>query len=120
MFSLAAISRMHDANTPKNVRVPSVDRLMSTFPALDYNGANMIRVQIRDSTDPVATLRAINNVLDGSGVEYIRADGDDECVRGIEYVNVGDTYAQTIAYDQYTRTFRITDGDIMVRTVASR
>lgn len=45
-------------------------------------------------------LEACNEVLDGHGVEYIRSNEDTmRRADGIDYLNTGDTYTNTLTYD---------------------
>lgn len=47
-----------------------------------------------------AMLEEANTILDGSGVEYIASDDDDQYgAHGAYYVNMGDTYTPTILLD---------------------
>lgn len=65
-------------------------------------------------------LEALNELLEGFGVEYIRHEDDGYAVGdqyGIEYVNQGDTYAATIMYDHARNCWRVGDwGSIVERS----
>jgi hypothetical protein len=61
----------------------------------------------------VLKLEALNEVLDGCGVEYVEA-GRGRKSPAFEYVNFGDTYDTTIVYFPDRRTWRVTSwGDIV-------
>ena len=76
----------------------------------------MVR-QIAGETSISNALKWANRVLDGHGVEYIRDKRDSINYRdmyGIEYVNMGDTYAPTVIYDHSARRFRFMSiGDLI-------
>lgn len=62
-------------------------------------------------------LHAVNKLINGFGVEYI-ADKDDSYsdACGIDYVNMGDTYALTVCYDHTKNKFFLSSwGDIVER-----
>lgn len=73
--------------------------------------------QIANKTNISNALEWANRVLAGHGVEYIRdaRDGiESPNVYGIEYVNMGDSYAPTVIYDHSARRFRFTSlGDLI-------
>ena len=52
-------------------------------------------------------LKALNEVLEGYGVEGI-ANPSDSSEQIAVYVNMGDTYAETVVYDIATREFAFT------------
>jgi hypothetical protein len=55
-------------------------------------------------------LHAIDELLEGHGVECIRKDGE----VALEYINMGDTYIPTIVFNHQTWTFRCCSwGDIV-------
>jgi hypothetical protein len=60
-------------------------------------------------------LCAINDILEGFGVEYISSVNDDYSeVYGLDYVNLGDTYTPTVIFDHNSRKWRFTSwGDIV-------
>ena len=50
---------------------------------------------------------AINALLGGFGVEYLRVRDDHFCERGVEYVNLGDFYGETVLYDHLYNIFSV-------------
>lgn len=61
----------------------------------------------------VLKLEALNEVLEGYGIEYVAA-GRGAKSPAFEYVNFGDTYATTLVYFPARGTWRVTSwGDIV-------
>jgi hypothetical protein len=96
------------------VSVPSFKTIWSRFDRLlkhDYgdgakDAAKQIRaalVQWRDfNVDPDDVLKIANKILDGHGIEPVRAEGVWDRYYGdviALYVNMGDTYESTLVYD---------------------
>lgn len=58
--------------------------------------------------DETKALEKANEILGGFGIEGLPpVDGDFRKGRGMSYVNMGDTYDETIAFDEETSTFSI-------------
>lgn len=60
-------------------------------------------------------LEAVNEVMDGFGSEYIESI-EDSCynAEGLEYINMGDTYTNTMMYDYRDQIWRVgTQGDVV-------
>lgn len=76
----------------------------------------MVR-QVANETNISNALKWANHVLAGHGVEYMRDERDDINYRdmyGIEYVNMGDSYVETVIYDHSARRFRFMSlGDLI-------
>jgi hypothetical protein len=60
-------------------------------------------------------LEAINEILEGYGVEYIESIDDTfNDMQGLSYVNLGDTYINTVIYDHSSNVFKYCSyGDII-------
>lgn len=60
-------------------------------------------------------LEAINEVLEGFGIEYIESSNDDfNDSQGLSYVNLGDTYVNTVIFDHSDNTWNYCSwGDIV-------
>jgi len=60
-------------------------------------------------------LAAINEVLEGFGVEYIESTSDSYVDSyGLSYINLGDTYTNTVIFDHSCNKFRFCSwGDIV-------
>jgi hypothetical protein len=60
-------------------------------------------------------LAAINEILEGFGVEYIESI-DDSCddPQGLSYINLGDTYTTTVVYDHAVNKFSYIDWGTVV------
>jgi len=88
------------------------------------NGVTITPAQLRSlkrmSTDEL--LEAANTLVGGYGVEYIRHRSDTMRERhGLEYVNVGSTYATTFVWDHHRARLVIGSwGDIVERAPESR
>ena len=77
------------------------------------------RLRDRQSYHPHETatlkLEALNELLDGCGVEGI-PEGHDDDSPGLSFVNMGDTYDTTIVFVEDRRVWRVTSwGDIVER-----
>ena len=90
-------------------RLPSVKTLGARL-GCDPTIAGAVRYVL--STDPRTdldinnTLKAVSILLRGFGVEYAPSRQDTHGHgRGLEYVNMGDTYAPTILYDCLRKRF---------------
>ena len=101
-----------------NRNLPSVKTLCARL-GCDSTIAGAVRYVI--SRDPRTdfeindTLKAVSVLLHGYGVEYFpsRQDTHGRGV-GLEYVNMGDSYAPTILYDCRTKQFICTSwGDVV-------
>lgn len=64
-----------------------------------------------------AAMEEANTLLGGHGVEYLPAEDDDfRSAKGVEYVNMGDTYTTTLLYDRTSRRYIIGSwGDLVER-----
>jgi len=73
-------------------------------------GANRIRECYNPPEDYDVALHAINQLIEGYGVEYV-AHKDDTFreVYGVDYVNLGDTYTTTVVYDHLKGKFEVID-----------
>jgi hypothetical protein len=60
-------------------------------------------------------LEAINEILEGFGVEYIESV-DDSChkAQGLSYINLGDTYTFTVVFDHATNIWHYNDYGTLV------
>lgn len=71
-----------------------------------------LRKALEAYRDDKATLRATmeraDELIGGYGVEYIRHKKDTmRTVYGLDYVNMGDTYATTLLFDHATDSFNV-------------
>ena len=92
-----------------NRNLPSVKTLCARL-GCDSTIAGAVRYVL--SRDPRTdleinnTLKAVSILLHGNGVEYAPSRQDTHGHgRGLEYVNMGDTYAPTILYDCLRKRF---------------
>lgn len=60
-------------------------------------------------------LQAINELLEGFGVEYVDAIGDTTySLKGLSYINLGDTYTNTVIFNHGSSRFTFSScGDIV-------
>ena len=60
-------------------------------------------------------LKAINEIIGGYGLEYIQHVTDSfKNLQGLNYVNMGDTYTNTVIFDYKLNSFRLCSyGDIV-------
>lgn len=60
-------------------------------------------------------LEAINEILEGYGVEYIESTSDNfDSPEGLSYINLGDTYTPTVIFDHGSNKFKYCSyGDII-------
>ena len=60
-------------------------------------------------------LEALNEIIEGYGIEYIQHKDDTFTdPQGLTYVNLGDTYANTIIFDHSCNSFKLCSfGDIV-------
>ena len=66
-------------------------------------------------------LIAINELIAGFGVEYIESNEDSYTNQlGVSYINTGDTYSSTIAFDHHTGQFSLTTYGDTVESDPSR
>jgi hypothetical protein len=68
-----------------------------------------------------AALGIIDSAIEGFGVEYIPSEQDTfHSVRGLEYVNQGDTYTPTVYYDHGTGVWHVGDWGTVVELHPAR
>lgn len=94
---------------------PSIATLRKFFPA---EQAKRLRSLMTGSSDNEQIMEAVNEELDGDGIEVIRGryvDGYHQDIQAA-YVNMGDTYDLTILLDHETDTFRLTSWGDWVET----
>ena len=84
---------------------------------LNHAGEYATWTRIREG-DVQAALELANERLGGHGVEYVESTEDSfRRPMGLSYVNLGDTYSATVAFDWRTLRFRFgaSWGDIVER-----
>ena len=84
------------------MRLPSIKTISSNFPDLSKEDVKKVRGLLEKYYyKPIVCLKRINNLIEGSGLEYI-ADLKDDGINfnGVEYVNTGDSYTPTFCYDR--------------------
>lgn len=89
------------------MNLPSVQTLSAIT-----NSPKTLRRALEAFRDDKETLRATmeraDELIGGHGVEYIRHKLDGcRVVYGVEYVNMGDTYANTLVYDHRNNRFAV-------------
>jgi len=92
-----------------NRNLPSVKTLSARLDC-DSTIAGAVRhvlgMNNRTDAEINGTLQSVSMLLHGYGVEYAPSKQDTHGEgRGLEYVNMGDTYAMTIIYDCLHRSF---------------
>jgi hypothetical protein len=114
---------------------PSLKRLEIAFPGKGSILRKLLTSDATVNTHPAAIARekecyhppglldkrlhALNAECEGFGVEYITHKQDGYTrpeMKGIEYINLGDTYATTILYDHGRDSWRLTDWGSIVES----
>jgi hypothetical protein len=102
------------------MRLPSIKTISSNFPDLSKEDVKKVRQLLEKYYyRPIVCLQKINKVIEGHGLEYI-ADVEDDGINfnGVEYVNMGDSYASTICYDRSSgRMFISCWEDVVVKNL---
>lgn len=110
------------------MNTPSIKTLLKAFPHIDKTTAQAVKLAMVEDQPPPRSwysqgnktdrqLEAINILIEGHGVAYA-ASSRDTCSKayGIEYINMGDTYAVTVIYDRDKGRFIVaTVGDTVER-----
>lgn len=111
-YKLQALGPEYYANIPTVYESHSVKKLRSVkgyYRSLSSALNRAINLDPISLSDLDALMNQINTYLDGHGVEAIRDQNSWENywfdTRAI-YVNMGDTYIETILYDTHARKFR--------------
>lgn len=112
------------------MKLPTVAALRATWPRLTPAAAEMIRSLLKGEDDPRSfasasewfracyhkpnpddpelILRAVSDLVDEHGVEMVSSESADGDVATLTYINTGDTYAATLAFDGYEGEYLLT------------
>jgi anion-transporting ArsA/GET3 family ATPase len=83
------------------MRLPSIKTISTNFPNISKEDVKKVRELLEKYYyTPIVCLKSINNLIEGSGLEYI-ADVEDDGINfnGVQYINTGDNYTSTFCYD---------------------
>lgn len=100
------------------VNHPSVKTISERL-GLDTPTAKQVRALIQGVTCPhiTMTLLALSDTIGGYGVEIARSNQDTQHkFMGLSYVNMGETYANTIIFDHSKLRWIVTSWGQMVET----
>ncbi len=98
------------------MNLPSIKTIQSRL-IISHSQAKAIRAILESKKSVYKTLDSINAILDAHGVEYIRhVDDSFDQSRGVDYINMGDSYTATIGFNYKTSRFFVSDiGSIVDR-----
>lgn len=106
-----------DTTNPSKI----TEQLKTAFPHLnksEYSFATntLLHADPKNHDDVDTSLKILNNLVTGYGIEPVRGEWVDWYYGHIQFlfINVGDTYRQTIIYDCYENEFHITSTDTFI------